>query len=107
MTRSNVAAEAELRLAYALGAFLWWGFVPIYFRQVRDVPALVVLAHRVAWSFVLLGAFVTARSKWHDLRASVGDRRTLGMLGVSTILLACNWGVFIYSVESERVVQAS
>jgi chloramphenicol-sensitive protein RarD len=81
--------------------------MPLYFRQVRDVPALLVLAHRIVWSFVLLGAIVTVRAKWEELRASLRQRRTLGMLAASTILLACNWGVFIYSVETARVVQAS
>ena len=112
-TPANVAAskpksgEARAGLAYALAAYLWWGFMPVYFHQVQHVPSLLVLAHRVVWSFVLLAIVVTFLSRWDELRASLCDRRTLAMLAGSTVLLACNWGVFIYAVQIDEVVHAS
>jgi len=99
--------DRELGLAYALAAYLWWGFMPLYFRQIDRIPALLVLAHRVVWSFVLLGIVVTGAARWDELRAILRQRRTLVMLAASTLLLACNWGVFIYAVQSRRVIQAS
>jgi chloramphenicol-sensitive protein RarD len=104
---SKVFGNAEIGLAYALAAYLWWGFMPLYFRQVQDVPAVLVLAHRVVWSFVLLGVIVTAMRRWDELRAVLAQRRTLALLAASTLLLGCNWGVFIYAVQTHRVVQAS
>jgi chloramphenicol-sensitive protein RarD len=99
--------QSEVGLAYALAAYLWWGFMPVYFHQVQHVPALLVLAHRIVWSFVLLAVVVTFLSRWDALRGSLRDRRTLAMLAASTVLLACNWGVFIYAVQIDQVVHAS
>jgi chloramphenicol-sensitive protein RarD len=99
--------DAQTGLAYALAAYLWWGFMPVYFHQVQHLSSLLVLAHRVVWSFVLLAVVVTFRSRWDELRRILRDGRTLAMLASSTVLLACNWGVFIYAVQIDHVVHAS
>ena len=106
-TPTSHRRDSEIGLAYALAAYLWWGFMPVYFRQVERVPALLVLAHRIVWSFVLLALLVTGTSRWDELRTILRNRRTLLMLAGSTVLLACNWGVFIYAVQIHRVVDAS
>jgi len=106
-TASAHRRESQVGLIYALAAYLWWGFMPVYFRQGERVPALLVLAHRIVWSFVLLALLVTGASRWDELRAILRNRRTLLMLAGSTVLLACNWGVFIYAVQIHRVVDAS
>src|SRR4051794_38756947 len=98
--------EVQAGLAYALAAYLWWGFMPLYFKLVMHVPPVMVLAHRVVWSFLLLSALVTGLSRWNELRAIVRQRRTLALLAASTILLAANWGTFIYAVETNQVLQA-
>jgi chloramphenicol-sensitive protein RarD len=99
--------DAQTGLAYALAAYAWWGFMPLYFKLVARVPPVMVLAHRVVWSFLLLGALVTGLSRWEELRAILRQRRTLALLAASTLLLAGNWGTFIYAVETNQVLQAS
>ena len=99
--------HAQAGLAYALAAYLWWGFMPLYFKLVVRIPPVLVLAHRVVWSFLLLGALVTGLARWEELRSIVRQRRTLLLLAASTLLLAANWGTFIYAVESDQVLQAS
>jgi len=99
--------DAQAGLAYALAAYSWWGFMPLYFKLVVRIPPVAVLAHRVVWSFLLLGALVTGLAKWDELRAIVRQRRTLLLLAASTLLLAGNWGTFIYAVQSDQVLQAS
>ncbi len=105
--KSHGANAASAGLAYALAAYLWWGFMPVYFHQVQHVPSLLVLAHRVVWSFVFLAAIVTGLARWEELRRTLHVRRTLAMLAGSTVLLACNWGVFIYAVQIDQVMHAS
>jgi chloramphenicol-sensitive protein RarD len=99
--------DAQAGLAYALAAYLWWGFMPLYFKLVVRVPPVMVLAHRVVWSFLLLGALVTGLSRWDELRSILRHRRTVVLLAASTLLLAANWGTFIYAVETNQVLQAS
>ncbi len=93
-------------LALAIGAYAIWGFLPIYFHILAKVPALQILAHRVIWSVLLLGVLVFAFGRAGDIwRAARG--RTLLLLCLSATLIAINWFVYIWSVETGHVLEAS
>ncbi|MBK9302649.1 MAG: EamA family transporter RarD [bacterium] len=94
-------------IAYGLAAYGWWGFVPLYFKAVSHVAPLEVLAHRVLWSLVLLSALLAARGRIPLLVKLLRDRRTLSVLGLTTLLIAANWLVFIWAVANDHVLQAS
>lgn len=97
----------RLGTAYALAAFVSWGMIPIYFKQVESVPLLEVLAHRIVWSLAFLLLLTLARGRFREFTALFRDLRTQLTLMVTTVLIAANWGVFIYAVEAERLVEAS
>jgi chloramphenicol-sensitive protein RarD len=94
-------------VVFGASAHLLWGFLPLYFKLVDNVPSLQILAHRVVWSLLLILAITAVRSDWSDLRKVLRDRRAILMLCASTILLSTNWYVFIYAVNSGHVVDAS
>ncbi len=100
-------SEGRAGLLYGLAAYSFWGFVAIYFKAVRTVPALEVLAHRIVWSVVVLAILLTLRLRWSAVKATFGDRKTLWLLAGSTTLVAINWFTFIWSVAHEQVLQAS
>ena len=99
--------EQRSGIFWALAAFGLWGVGPIYFKAVGHVPPLELLAHRVVWSVVLTGLLITLGRDWGQLRASLGDRRTLATLALSGTLVAANWFTFIYAVTTDRIVEAS
>jgi chloramphenicol-sensitive protein RarD len=100
--------RARAGLVFALAAYLWWGFIALYFKLVSQVPPIQILAHRVVWSLLLLVVLTFARSgAWAQFIAVTRSRRTMVMLLTSTIFLSLNWFVFIYSVTTGRVVEAS
>ncbi len=101
------AIPSSAGLAYGLGAFGFWGLVPIYFKAVASVPALEVLAHRVVWSVVILAGLVVVRRQGSAVRTALRDRKTLGVLVITTVLIAANWYLFIWAVATGRVLQAS
>lgn len=90
-----------------LAAYVWWGFAPIYFKAVASVPPLVVLAHRIVWSVVLLAVIVRARRAFPAVVAGWRDRRTMRTLLCSTLLVGANWYAFIWAVGAGRVLDAS
>ncbi|MBB4837672.1 chloramphenicol-sensitive protein RarD [Sphingomonas kyeonggiensis] len=99
-------ASANRGLALAVGAYGIWGFLPIYFHILSNVPALQILAHRIVWSVLLLGVLVFAFGRAGDIwRAARG--RTLLLLCASAALIAINWFVYIWSVETGHVLEAS
>ncbi len=99
--------DAQIGLAYGVAAYGWWGLIPIYFKLVAHIPAMSVLGHRILWSFGFFLALLLARPQWRELRDVIRHRRTLAMLAASTILLAGNWGAFIYAVSKNAVLQTS
>jgi chloramphenicol-sensitive protein RarD len=94
-------------LLAAVAAYGWWGVVPIYFRALRHVAPLEIVAHRIVWSVVVLVAFLAVQHRLRDLGLMLAHGRTLALLGVSTVLLACNWLVFVWAIAHEQTLQAS
>ena len=100
-------ASTRAGLLYGAAAYAWWGLVPGYFKLVAHVPATVVLGHRIVWSVVLLAAILGVRRRWGEVGAIVRRRSLWPWLGVSTVLIAGNWLVFIYAVATDRLLDAS
>lgn len=92
---------------YAIGAYGFWGLLPIYWKLLQHVPALETLLHRTAWSLVFVGLLLLYKNKWGWLKEVRQNRRTLGLYLLSSILLALNWLIFIWAVNAEFVVDAS
>lgn len=99
--------EESLGAVYATLAFLFWGFAPIYFKWLSRVPATEVLAHRIAWSLVLLAAVLLLKGGWSRLRRSLALLRAAPLLLLSACFIATNWGLFIYAILSNQILQTS
>ncbi|HLW68948.1 MAG TPA: EamA family transporter RarD [Gemmataceae bacterium] len=92
---------------YGIGAYGFWGLVPVYFFAVREVPALELLAQRIVWSTVLLALILSFIGGWKALGHCLATPRIRNTLLLTTILIAGNWYVYIYGVTTERVMQTS
>lgn len=97
----------KLGAAYALAAFGMWGFFPIYFKAVSNVGPLEVLCHRVVWSVPLTAVLITIGRDWLRLQSALRERQVWITLFFSAILVAANWFVFIWAVNTDRVLHAS
>ncbi|MDF1525124.1 MAG: EamA family transporter RarD [bacterium] len=90
-----------------LAAYSIWGFFPLYFKALAQVPAAEVLAHRIIWSAAFLLIFVAVTRSGARLRSMVLNRRTLATLTLTTLLISTNWFVFIYAVAAGKVLESS
>lgn len=100
-------SQTRIGLLYGVAAYGIWGVIPLYFKAVDRVPARELLAHRIVWSALLLLVLLTMMGKWGAFRRAIASRRTLGRLLMSTVFIACNWYMFIYSVVSGQAVQGA
>jgi chloramphenicol-sensitive protein RarD len=91
--------------AAALGAYLLWGLFPLYFPLLEPAAPVEILAHRIVWSFVFLLAVLLATVRFGWVRRLT--RRQAGLLALAAALVTVNWGMFIYAVNSEHVVETS
>lgn len=97
----------RIGVAAALGAYLFWGMVPVYFKMIHAVPALEIIAHRILWSIPLLAGFLLlrdGRAFWQRLR--LPGRTLLGLL-LSGLLVVTNWLIFVWAVVNDRVLATS
>ena len=98
---------AHLRSGFAAGvvAYLLWGLLPLYWPLLEPSGPVEILAHRIVWSLVVVGVLLAA---WRGLDwLRVLDGRQLRLLALASVLVAVNWGTYIYGVNSERVVETS
>ncbi|RRS06598.1 EamA family transporter RarD [Pseudoalteromonas sp. J010] len=91
----------------AVLAFLMWGLAPIYFKQLTHVDAIEILIHRVIWSVLFIFIIVLARQQWPKIKAILVNPKLLAMLTLTALLLGFNWGLFIWSVQNDYMLDAS
>lgn len=91
----------------ALSAYVVWGLVPIYFKQLGGVPALEIIAHRVLWSLLLVGGYLAARRALVPVWRHAVNPRTLAHAALGAALVMTNWLVFVWAVNAGRILETS
>jgi len=104
---SDPGRERRTGLAYGLAAYGAWGVFPIYLKAVRTVPILEVLCHRVVWALAILLVLTGVRGELRAVADALRHRRALLVLSGSTVFIALNWLVYIYSVTHDRILESS
>ena len=94
-------------ILFALGAFGLWGIFPLYFRALDASGALEILSNRVIWSLVFCLLFVFVARKAGSLKSVLRDKRLVTTLGAAALAVGANWGIYIYAVNSDQVIEAS
>ncbi len=94
-------------LLFGISAYLMWGLLPLYWQLVEEAGAYEILAHRGIWSLLLCVFLLTARKQIKSAFVMVRASRTLSLLFLASGLLTLNWGVYIWSVTVDRVVEAA
>ncbi|ASM48894.1 chloramphenicol-sensitive protein RarD [Pseudoalteromonas espejiana DSM 9414] len=92
---------------FACLAFLMWGLAPIYFKQIQHVSAFEILTHRVVWSVVFLVLVVSVLKYWDKVKRIVVQPKIMLMLVLTSSILGFNWGLFIWAVNNNHMLDAS
>jgi chloramphenicol-sensitive protein RarD len=97
----------RLGVVSGLGAYALWGLFPLYFPLLEPAGGIEIVAHRVLWSLLFVGLLLTVVRRWGHVLAAVRDRRAVVVLAGAAVLIAANWLVFVYGVNSGQVVETS
>jgi chloramphenicol-sensitive protein RarD len=101
MTRFNKG------LLFGISAYIIWGLLPLYWQLVEEAGAYEILAHRGIWSLLICISLLALRKQLKSAYVMVRSSRTLSLLFLASGLLTINWGVYIWSVTVNRVVEAA
>ncbi|WP_231916834.1 EamA family transporter RarD [Nocardioides scoriae] len=104
---SDPTTEQRRGLLLGAAAYAMWGLFPLYWPLLQPAGAVEILAHRVCWSLLTMVALTLLLRRTPQLRTLVRDRRVVLLLTAAAVVIAFNWGGFIYGVNAGRVVEVS
>ncbi len=93
-------------ILYGIGAYLAWGFFPIYWKFLHHVPAIQLIGHRIIWSCLLLLLVIVLTKQWDEFRKTV-NLKVLRIYTIAAVLIGINWLVYVWAVNSNFIVETS
>lgn len=100
-------SERQRGLVYGVLAYGLWGLAPAFWKLLAHVDAPELLAHRAVWGLATFAALVVIARQGSALASALRDRRLLGVMFVSGVLLAFNWGLFVWAAIRGHLLEAS
>ena len=97
----------KLGIIYGVMAFTAWGFLPVYWDLLNQIPALEILAHRIVWSFIFVTALLIVKGKFNTLKEILASRQKSLLVFAGAVLISINWYTYIWAVNSNFVLQTS
>ena len=89
------------------GAFMLWGLLPVYWKLLGAVPAFQILSHRTIWSLVFLFILLLLFKRMGEVKKALRSRRNRWCLAGGSLMLAANWGIYIWAVTNGHIIEAS
>lgn len=100
-------SERRAGLLQGVLAYGLWGVVAAYWKLLSHVDAIELIAHRALWGLITFVVIVLVARQWQTMRSCLRDVRLVGMMAVSGVLLAVNWGVFVAATIHGYLLEAS
>lgn len=91
----------------AVAAYTLWGWFPVYFKWLAQVPALELIGHRIVWSCLMLGVAIVLMRQWPAFRAHTLRLRVIRSYLLAAMLISVNWLVYVWAVNSGFILDAS
>jgi chloramphenicol-sensitive protein RarD len=100
---------SQLRRGYLFGiaAYSCWGLFPLYWKLLLPATPIEILAHRIVWTLMAVVVIVAATRRWRSLARLIRTPAKVGLISLASVVIAINWGTYIYGVNAGRVVETS
>ncbi|MDQ1680907.1 MAG: chloramphenicol-sensitive protein RarD [Frankiaceae bacterium] len=99
--------ERRVGTIFGASAYVMWGLFPLYWPLLEPAGAFEILAHRIVWSLVVIAVILTVRRNWSWIARYRAQPRRVLLLALAAVLVAVNWAVYIWGVNSGHVVETS
>ena len=90
-----------------IAAYLVWGALTLYWRNLEEFDAVELIGWRVICSAVVMAIVVTVTRRWQHLRPILTDRRLLGSVVMSALILTINWTTYVWAVVHDHVIETA
>ena len=92
---------------FAAAAFIMWGLLPVYWKQLQAVPAMQLVAHRVVWSSLTLLPLIWWSGQGREIVAAARQPRVLLRQALAAVLVSANWLGFVWAMTHDRMIESS
>lgn len=91
---------------YGIGAYVFWGFFPLYWKLLKHVPAIQLIGHRIIWSCVLLLVVIILTKQWTNFHATL-TAKVIRIYTLAAVLIGINWFMYVWAVNANYIVETS
>lgn len=106
MQKDIEASESHKGLYLAIVCYVMWGLFPLYWKLLKDVPSMLVLANRILWSAIFLSVFCIINNRKLFIQI-ITNKTNVMYMALAGMLIALNWGTFIYAVNNNYLIESS
>lgn len=103
----KVNEDTPQGLAFALTAYVMWGFLPLYMKLLSHISPAEVVVHRILWSLPIAAVVLIILRRTDALREALRNPKMLGMACVTAALISVNWGIYVYAITTGNALAAS
>jgi len=94
-------------ILFAVSAYIFWGLHPIYWKQLKHVPSVEIVSHRILWSLVFFVIVISFRKGWTGLKTKITNCKNKTIFIVPAFLIGSNWALYIWAVNAGFIIETS
>lgn len=106
-TSGPQTGDSPRGFAFALTAYVLWGFLPFFMKAVAHIPASEVVAHRIVWSVPLAGLVLIWLGRTSEIKVALRSPRMLAMATLTATLITINWGIYVWAIGAGRAIETA
>ena len=101
------SGDSPRGFAFALTAYVLWGFLPFFMKAVAHIPAPEVVAHRIVWSVPLAGLVLIWLGRTAEVKVALRSPRMIAMATLTATLITINWGIYVWAIGAGRAIETA
>ena len=106
-TADNAPPNEAAGILYAGAAYSLWGLFPLYWDLLSVVPPIELSIHRMLWCALFAAGVTAARGRLTSIVRILSAKRLIWPLALSSVLIAANWTIYIWSIAAHHIVEAA
>lgn len=106
-TSAPQTGDSPRGFAFALTAYVLWGFLPFFMKAVAHIPASEVVAHRIIWSVPLAGLVLIWLGRTSEIKVALRSPRMIAMATLTAVLITINWGIYVWAIGAGRAIETA
>lgn len=94
-------------ILYAVSAYIFWGIHPVYWKLLKHVDSVEIVAHRIFWSLIFFATIISYRKDWKSLFNKFYESDNNWIIILPAFLIGSNWATYIWAVNAGYIIETS